>query len=154
MNDEGKGEGGGGGIRRGRHSQWDGMMGWGNKGEDIPLQSEIGFGKLETYEKLDKLGEGTYATVFRGRSLLTMKYVALKVWNTIIYQLDKTLCFAKSKNIIRIGIIVFLLQEIRLEQEEGAPCTAIREVDSLNDLWSLDISNYSSSLSSPGLSSP
>lgn len=51
------------------------------------MQSEIGFGKLETYEKLDKLGEGTYATVFRGRSLLTMKYVALKVTYTFIYHL-------------------------------------------------------------------
>ncbi|EPB67655.1 hypothetical protein ANCCEY_13252 [Ancylostoma ceylanicum] len=40
--------------------------------------SEIGFGKLETYEKLEKLGEGTYATVYRGRSLLTNKFVALK----------------------------------------------------------------------------
>lgn len=64
--------------------------------------SEIGFGKLETYEKLEKLGEGTYATVFKGRSRLTEKYVALK--------------------------------EIRLELEEGAPCTAIREVSLLRDL--------------------
>ncbi|KAK5967133.1 Pct-1 [Trichostrongylus colubriformis] len=64
--------------------------------------SEIGFGKLETYEKLDKLGEGTYATVYRGRSLLTNNFVALK--------------------------------EIRLEQEEGAPCTAIREVSLLRNL--------------------
>ncbi|PIC35417.1 hypothetical protein B9Z55_014783 [Caenorhabditis nigoni] len=64
--------------------------------------SEIGFGKLETYEKLEKLGEGTYATVFRGRSILTNKFVALK--------------------------------EIRLEQEEGAPCTAIREVSLLRNL--------------------
>ena len=60
-----------------------------------PLQSEIGFGKIETYTKLDKLGEGTYATVFKGRSRLTDNLVALK--------------------------------EIRLEHEEGAPCTAIRE---------------------------
>ncbi|NWU06660.1 CDK16 kinase, partial [Cephalopterus ornatus] len=57
--------------------------------------SEIGFGKLETYVKLDKLGEGTYATVYKGRSKLTENLVALK--------------------------------EIRLEHEEGAPCTAIRE---------------------------
>ncbi|NXC88830.1 CKD18 kinase, partial [Cercotrichas coryphoeus] len=57
--------------------------------------SDIGFGKLETYIKLDKLGEGTYATVFKGRSKLTENLVALK--------------------------------EIRLEHEEGAPCTAIRE---------------------------
>lgn len=61
----------------------------------VHLQSEIGFGKMETYTKLDKLGEGTYATVFKGRSRLTDNLVALK--------------------------------EIRLEHEEGAPCTAIRE---------------------------
>uniref|UniRef100_A0A8C6PDB6 cyclin-dependent kinase n=1 Tax=Nothobranchius furzeri TaxID=105023 RepID=A0A8C6PDB6_NOTFU len=66
------------------------------------LGSEIGFGKLETYIKLDKLGEGTYATVFKGRSKLTDNLVALK--------------------------------EIRLEHEEGAPCTAIREVSLLKDL--------------------
>ncbi|NWX03833.1 CDK18 kinase, partial [Caloenas nicobarica] len=62
----------------------------------------IGFGKLETYVKLDKLGEGTYATVFKGRSKLTENLVALK--------------------------------EIRLEHEEGAPCTAIREVSLLKNL--------------------
>ncbi|XP_072027290.1 cyclin-dependent kinase 17-like isoform X2 [Amphiura filiformis] len=64
--------------------------------------SEIGFGKIETYTKLDKLGEGTYATVFKGRSRLTDNLVALK--------------------------------EIRLEHEEGAPCTAIREVSLLKGL--------------------
>merc|ERR1711981_1484333 len=64
--------------------------------------SEIGFGRLDTYTKLDKLGEGTYATVFKGRSKLTDNLVALK--------------------------------EIRLEHEEGAPCTAIREVSLLKDL--------------------
>ncbi|XP_070597252.1 cyclin-dependent kinase 16 isoform X8 [Erythrolamprus reginae] len=64
--------------------------------------SEIGFGKLETYVKLDKLGEGTYATVYKGKSKLTDNLVALK--------------------------------EIRLEHEEGAPCTAIREVSLLKDL--------------------
>ncbi|XP_053562591.1 cyclin-dependent kinase 18 [Bombina bombina] len=64
--------------------------------------SDIGFGKLETYVKLDKLGEGTYATVFKGRSKLTENLVALK--------------------------------EIRLEHEEGAPCTAIREVSLLKKL--------------------
>uniref|UniRef100_A0A673ZGG9 cyclin-dependent kinase n=1 Tax=Salmo trutta TaxID=8032 RepID=A0A673ZGG9_SALTR len=46
--------------------------------------------------------EGTYATVFKGRSKLTDNLVALK--------------------------------EIRLEHEEGAPCTAIREVSLLKDL--------------------
>nr|XP_039263814.1 cyclin-dependent kinase 16-like isoform X3 [Styela clava] len=69
--------------------------------------SEIGFGKLESYTKLDKLGEGTYATVFKGRSKLTDNLVALK--------------------------------EIRLEHEEGAPCTAIREVSLLKDLKQANI---------------
>ncbi|XP_047442878.1 cyclin-dependent kinase 16 isoform X3 [Mugil cephalus] len=46
--------------------------------------------------------EGTYATVYKGRSKLTENLVALK--------------------------------EIRLEHEEGAPCTAIREVSLLKDL--------------------
>ncbi|XP_011420286.2 cyclin-dependent kinase 18 isoform X1 [Magallana gigas] len=64
--------------------------------------SEIGFGKIESYTKLDKLGEGTYATVFKGKSRLTDNLVALK--------------------------------EIRLEHEEGAPCTAIREVSLLREL--------------------
>jgi len=64
--------------------------------------SEIGFGKLETYKKMFDLGEGTYATVYLGESLLTGKPVALK--------------------------------EIRLEHEEGAPCTAIREVSLLRNL--------------------
>ncbi|XP_046440413.1 cyclin-dependent kinase 17-like isoform X2 [Daphnia pulex] len=64
--------------------------------------SEIGFGRMETYTKLDKLGEGTYATVYKGKSRLTDNLVALK--------------------------------EIRLEHEEGAPCTAIREVSLLKDL--------------------
>ncbi|KAF6217034.1 hypothetical protein GE061_001387 [Apolygus lucorum] len=79
-------------------------------GENKPLtrasrrqsMSEIGFGRMETYTKLDKLGQGTYATVFKGRSRLTDSLVALK--------------------------------EIRLEHEEGAPCTAIREVSLLKEL--------------------
>ncbi|GCB79734.1 hypothetical protein scyTo_0020241, partial [Scyliorhinus torazame] len=73
-----------------------------NSNDRFNNASEIGFGKLETYVKLDKLGEGTYATVYRGRSKLTDNLVALK--------------------------------EIRLEHEEGAPCTAIREVSLLKDL--------------------
>jgi serine/threonine protein kinase len=46
--------------------------------------------------------QGTYATVYKGKSRLTDDLVALK--------------------------------EIRLEHEEGAPCTAIREVSLLRDL--------------------
>ncbi|XP_053524029.1 cyclin-dependent kinase 16-like [Artibeus jamaicensis] len=64
--------------------------------------SEIGLRKLETYMKLDKLGEGTQATIYKGKSKLTHDLVALK--------------------------------EIRLEKEEGLPCTAIWEMSLLKDL--------------------
>merc|ERR1719499_2482505 len=60
------------------------------------------FGKLEAYIKLEQLGEGSYATVFKGYSNLTKQVVALK--------------------------------EIRLQEEEGAPFTAIREASLLKEL--------------------
>uniref|UniRef100_A0A0A9Y8F5 cyclin-dependent kinase n=2 Tax=Lygus hesperus TaxID=30085 RepID=A0A0A9Y8F5_LYGHE len=60
------------------------------------------FGKSEAYIKLEQLGEGSYATVFKGFSNLTNQKVALK--------------------------------EIRLQEEEGAPFTAIREASLLKEL--------------------
>jgi hypothetical protein len=39
---------------------------------------DLGFGKIESYVKLEKLGEGTYATVYKGTSSLVSGYVALK----------------------------------------------------------------------------
>ncbi|CAH1788192.1 unnamed protein product [Owenia fusiformis] len=60
------------------------------------------FGKIDAYEKLEQLGEGSYATVFKGKSHLNNKVVALK--------------------------------EIRLNNEEGAPFTAIREASLLKGL--------------------
>eukprot|EP00042_Codosiga_hollandica_P021897 m.78418 g.78418 ORF g.78418 m.78418 type:complete len:387 (-) comp50570_c0_seq2:226-1386(-) len=62
----------------------------------------LAYGNIETYKKLEKLGEGTYAHVYKGISQLNGKFVALK--------------------------------DIRLEAEEGAPCTAIREVSLLKGL--------------------
>ncbi|XP_047111136.1 cyclin-dependent kinase 14 isoform X1 [Schistocerca piceifrons] len=60
------------------------------------------FGKSEAYIKLEQLGEGSYATVFKGYSNLTNQVVALK--------------------------------EIRLQEQEGAPFTAIREASLLKEL--------------------
>ncbi|XP_055383792.1 cyclin-dependent kinase 14 [Condylostylus longicornis] len=60
------------------------------------------FGKSDAYIKLEQLGEGSYATVFKGYSNLTHQVVALK--------------------------------EIRLQEEEGAPFTAIREASLLKEL--------------------
>ncbi|EDQ89516.1 uncharacterized protein MONBRDRAFT_32324 [Monosiga brevicollis MX1] len=68
----------------------------------IPPTAKPAFGQVATYKKLHKLGEGTYATVFKGISHINGKIVALK--------------------------------EIRLEHEEGAPCTGIREVSLLKGL--------------------
>ena len=39
---------------------------------------ELGYGKIESYVKLEKLGEGTYATVYKGTSALVNGYIALK----------------------------------------------------------------------------
>lgn len=66
------------------------------------LQGDSPFGKSEAYIKLEQLGEGSYATVFKGYSHLTNQVVALK--------------------------------EIRLQEEEGAPFTAIREASLLKEL--------------------
>lgn len=59
----------------------------------------MGYGKTESYSKLQRLGKGTYATVYMGRSRLSNNLVALK--------------------------------EILKEHDEGAPCTAIREISLL-----------------------
>lgn len=66
-----------------------------DKLELISLQGPSPFGRADSYSKLEQLGEGSYATVFKGFSSLTNQVVALK--------------------------------EIRLQEEEGAPFTAIRE---------------------------
>ncbi|KAG5447126.1 Cyclin-dependent kinase 16 [Clonorchis sinensis] len=63
---------------------------------------ELGFGKAESYKKLELIGEGTYASVYKGYSMLLERIVALK--------------------------------EIRMEETEGAPCTAIREISLLRHL--------------------
>lgn len=69
--------------------------------------NEIGFGRLESYQKGTVLGEGTYAIVYEGKSALIDNKVALK--------------------------------EIRLDFEEGAPCTAIREISLLRGLKQANI---------------
>ncbi|CAB0042104.1 unnamed protein product [Trichogramma brassicae] len=69
---------------------------------EIYISGDSPFGKSEAYIKLEQLGEGSYATVFKGFSHLTNQIVALK--------------------------------EIRLQEEEGAPFTAIREASLLKEL--------------------
>ncbi|KAI3646250.1 hypothetical protein MP228_009178 [Amoeboaphelidium protococcarum] len=64
---------------------------------------------MEKYVKMEKLGEGTYATVFKGR---------LK---------------SSQQSPSNAGMIV-ALKEIRLNEEEGAPSTAIREISLMKEL--------------------
>ena len=42
------------------------------------IEGNLRFGSLETYARLDPLGEGSYATVYKGYSYLMSKVVALK----------------------------------------------------------------------------
>ncbi|RMX44968.1 hypothetical protein pdam_00018179 [Pocillopora damicornis] len=70
------------------------------KGLPEPLSPP--FGCLDAYQKLEQLGEGSYATVFKG------------------------ICSANNK--------IVALKEIRLQEEEGAPFTAIREASLLKQL--------------------
>lgn len=58
---------------------------------------------MDKYQKIDKLGEGTYGIVYKAQNRLTNEIVALK--------------------------------RIRLDKEdEGIPCTAVREISLLKEL--------------------
>nr|CDS17473.1 Serine:threonine protein kinase PFTAIRE 1 [Echinococcus granulosus] len=78
---------------------------WRSRGSSAARSAVAGiesFGAIESYKKLEVLGEGSYATVYRGYSHLTNRVVAVK--------------------------------EIRINQEEGLPFTAIREASLLKSL--------------------
>eukprot|EP00118_Oscarella_pearsei_P013560 m.109599 g.109599 ORF g.109599 m.109599 type:complete len:466 (+) comp37355_c0_seq4:1344-2741(+) len=68
----------------------------------LSMSPDSPFGKSGAYQKLEMLGEGSYATVYRGVSNISNQIVALK--------------------------------EIRLNEEEGTPFTAIREASLLKGL--------------------
>lgn len=97
-----------------------------------PPQSEIGFGKLETYIKLDKLGE-----VRSIKSHQQKQNNANKVFIHCILLIHLLFFFFftslqgtyatvfKGRSKLTDNLVA--LKEIRLEHEEGAPCTAIRE---------------------------
>ncbi|XP_078344855.1 cyclin-dependent kinase 14-like isoform X2 [Oculina patagonica] len=70
--------------------------------KNLPQPLSPPFGHLDAYQKLEQLGEGSYATVFKG------------------------ICSANNK--------IVALKEIRLQEEEGAPFTAIREASLLKQL--------------------
>jgi hypothetical protein len=49
-----------------------------NQNRHSTIEGNLKFGCLETYARLDQLGEGSYATVYKGYSYLMSKVVALK----------------------------------------------------------------------------
>lgn len=73
-----------------------------NNKQKLPAPPPSPYGKVENYTKLEQLGEGSYATVYKGISKVNNAVVALK--------------------------------EIRLQEEEGIPFTAIREASLLKGL--------------------
>ena len=140
--------------------------------------SEIGFGRLDTYTKLDKLGEVIHITTYYKYCLVLNRIYTSDILNIPLYTLHYTkqifeilfvffisifipefmtwaINYRKLNQIFILVINLIKLQgtyatvykgksrltdtlvalkEIRLEHEEGAPCTAIREVSLLKDL--------------------
>ncbi|KAL6092934.1 hypothetical protein STEG23_001033 [Scotinomys teguina] len=76
------------------------------------------FGKADSYEKLEKLGEGSYATVYKGKSNM----------NASICPPDYYFSFRTTLPVGRVNGKLVALKVIRLQEEEGTPFTAIREV--------------------------
>jgi len=81
--------------------------------------------KLDKYEKLEKLGEGTYGVVYKAQGILHL------LFSILFFPLDKT-----TKEL-------FALKKIRLESEdEGIPSTAIREIALLKELQHPNVVRY------------
>ncbi|XP_029791444.1 cyclin-dependent kinase 18 isoform X1 [Suricata suricatta] len=98
--------------------------------------SDIGFGKLETYVKLDKLGE-PFAGVEGAQVLeegMRMEWPMGSGHNPVFYFSPPGTYATVFKGRSKLTENLVALKEIRLEHEEGAPCTAIREVSLLKNL--------------------
>lgn len=139
------------------------------------LKSELGYGKMSSYTKLDKLGEVYVALNFnffefeylfnfdaqmvsyilKGLFAIVINFYVFALdclcWAIIYTDFCCTRCFVRYstskdfhlfqgtyatvfKGKSRLTDSIVALKEIRLEHEEGAPCTAIREVSLLKDL--------------------
>ena len=67
---------------------------------------------IDRYQKMDKLGEGTYGVVYKAKDKITGEVILTKHYSYIIIQ-------------------IVALKKIRLEKEDdGVPSTAIRDFTS------------------------
>ena len=105
-------------------------------------QTRPAFGTVRTYKKLEKLGEGTYASVFRGRFLPAGLALCVGLLGKCCAALFPTLTpwHRITTGISHVNGKIVALKEIRLEPEEGAPCTAIRE-GTLPSRWAEEVSS-------------
>jgi len=95
---------------------------------------------MEQYEKLEKIGEGTYGKVYKARERNTGRLVALK--KTRLEVSTKSNLFSHQRNICPFAKLtrdhfnLLLLNAIIITQmeEEGVPSTALREVSLLQML--------------------
>jgi hypothetical protein len=90
--------------------------------------------------------QGTYAKVFKGKSLWGISPSAdlcARLPRIILYSLQGTYATVfKGKSRLTDNLVA--LKEIRQEHEQGAPCTAIREVSLLKDLKHANIGTRTS----------
>ncbi len=84
---------------------------------------------MDQYEKLDKIGEGTYGKVYKARDKNTGKLVALKKT-----RLEVMSCLRHLHNAQVTAAAVEPLDLWVQMEEEGVPSTALREVSLLQML--------------------
>lgn len=84
---------------------------------------------MDQYEKLEKIGEGTYGKVYKAREKNTGKLVALKKTRLEVRAslLSVRCCTGNPGPVQDLAVVVQM-------EEEGVPSTALREVSLLQVL--------------------
>ena len=91
---------------------------------------------MDQYEKLEKIGEGTYGKVYKAKEKNTGRLVALKKTRLEVFAQAHMHGCSPSSNTYMSWRLLDRCQEASLLQmeEEGVPSTALREVSLLQML--------------------